>query len=66
MILQKPMDIEPGETAGELHDRLMEFGSDLVLETVGLIAEGNTDPKPQPDNAELKPAPKSSRAILQP
>ena len=39
IILNKKILIDPGETAGELHDRLMKMGSELVLRTVNAIAE---------------------------
>ncbi|NNK55025.1 MAG: methionyl-tRNA formyltransferase, partial [Flavobacteriaceae bacterium] len=47
-----------GETAGSLHDKLMEVGSELVLETVLLIAEGEVKTEIQPSAKELKGAPK--------
>ena len=40
IILQRRVAIRPGETAGELHDRLAHLGADLVLETVDLIEAG--------------------------
>lgn len=52
--------ILPEDNIGTLYDKLMEIGSDLVLETVEKIAEGNITPIAQshiPDS-ELKPAPK--------
>ncbi len=56
MILQKEVDISSNETAGELHDKLMHLGSNLVLETVELIKEGNVETIPQPKNTEVKTA----------
>ncbi len=38
IILKKELDIAPDETAGQLHDRLMNLGSEAVLETLDLIA----------------------------
>jgi methionyl-tRNA formyltransferase len=58
ILLQEATIIGPHETAGELHDRLMEIGAGLVLETVNRIVSGKADPQPQPDNAVGKPAPK--------
>src|SRR5690606_23833243 len=43
MILQKTTNIGTNETAGELHDRLMNLGKETVLETVRLIAENKVD-----------------------
>ena len=56
MILQSEIEILPDETAGELHDKLMHLGSDLVLETVELIKKGPVKTIPQPKNAEVKTA----------
>jgi len=46
------------ETAGELHDRMMELGADLLVETVDAIAEDKVESKPQPETIDLKSAPK--------
>lgn len=40
IILQKETKIGRDETAGELHDRLAELGTETLLETVRLIKEG--------------------------
>lgn len=56
MILQKETDIAPTETAGELHDKLMTIGSELVIDTVKLIENGQANPTPQPKDAEIKTA----------
>ena len=56
MILQEEVNILPDETAGELHDKLMHLGSDLVIKTVGLIKKGSVKTIPQPKNAEIKTA----------
>ncbi len=60
IIRQKEVEISQNETAGELHDKLMELGSILVLETVELIAEGSVEPLEQ-KNARFKPAPKLNK-----
>ncbi|NMH28050.1 methionyl-tRNA formyltransferase [Flavobacterium silvaticum] len=57
-LLSAEISIGPNETAGELHDRLMELGSETVLETLDAVAAGNIEPKPQPESLDLKPAPK--------
>lgn len=63
ILARRTVPIGPEETAGELHDRLMEFGPELVVETIGLIASGEAKPLPQEeiDEGELKPAPKIFR-----
>lgn len=58
IIANKEVLIEKYETAETLHDKLMEEGSELVLETLSLIDNGTACPKPQPKNSELKDAPK--------
>lgn len=61
MILQKAVAIEPQETAGSLHDKLMTLGSELILKTVELIAEGNVTTQPQKESENIEPAPKLDR-----
>lgn len=58
IISNKEVEIEERETAETLHDKLMEKGSELVLETLQLIENGNVNPKPQPESVTLKEAPK--------
>lgn len=58
IIANKAVAIEARETAGSLHDKLMETGSELVLETLELIEEGTANPIAQPQNESLKEAPK--------
>lgn len=51
--------ITPDDTAGTLHDKLMEVGAGLVTETVDRIAAGDALPQSQPAaDSGLKPAPK--------
>lgn len=57
VILQRRMPIGPDETAGEVHDRMMELGAEAVLETVRRIESGEVRPLPQ-QNALATPAPK--------
>ncbi|OMP29935.1 methionyl-tRNA formyltransferase [Mangrovimonas sp. DI 80] len=56
VILQKETDISPDETVGMLHDRLMHMGSELIIETVDLIAAENVTTTIQPQNDDLKTA----------
>lgn len=51
IILQAEEPIYPRDTAGELHDRLMVKGADLLRETVRLIAAGKAPRTPQ-DHAQ--------------
>ena len=62
IILNNTVKIENSETAGELHDRLMIKGSELVLETVKAIEEDRLQTKSQKEldlsGIKLKSAPK--------
>ena len=60
ILLQQEVEISANETAGDLHDKLMALGSDLVVETVELLAKGNVEPRGQ-SNASFKPAPKLNK-----
>ncbi len=57
IILQDAIDIDINDTAGDLHDKLMKIGSQLVIKTVNLIQQGNVKTIKQPTKEE-KPAPK--------
>ncbi|GAA4410418.1 methionyl-tRNA formyltransferase [Nibrella viscosa] len=61
MIFQDTEPVYPDDTAGTLHDRLMEKGADLVLKTVRAIEAGDYPRTPQPTATDLKPAPKLHR-----
>jgi len=61
MILKESIDIGPDETAGELHDRLMNLGKDAVIKTLMLIENGKAQPSVQPLDTELKTAYKLNR-----
>lgn len=62
ILLQEEVSIGNDETAGELHDRLMHTGAELVLKTVRAIEKGDIRPKSQEAflsaTAELQTAPK--------
>lgn len=49
ILLQQEIEISPEENSGELHDRLMEMGAKLVVETLDGLAENSIEEKPQPD-----------------
>lgn len=57
------LPIGPNETAGELHDRMMIAGADLLLKTVRNIENGNVESRPQNIDVEteIKKAPKIFR-----
>lgn len=58
IILSDATPIADDETAGELHDKLMIVGANLLVKTVKAIAEGNFTEQPQPQSDVLKHAPK--------
>ena len=58
VILQKTATILPDDNVGTLHDRLMELGSHLVVETCRQIETGTVTRQKQDESIALKPAPK--------
>ena len=67
IILRSECRVEPTDTAGTLHDKLMELGSQLVLETVEGLVQKNVELRVQRSFIQgselLKPAPKLSREL---
>ncbi len=49
ILFQERLPIGPEETAGELHDRMMQLGAELVLKTVRAIESGTAQAQPQTD-----------------
>lgn len=47
MILTRTLELAPDETAGTLHDRLMELGGPTLLEAMDMIESGTANPIPQ-------------------
>ncbi|HSQ44939.1 MAG TPA: methionyl-tRNA formyltransferase [Ginsengibacter sp.] len=47
ILLQKKIIIGDTENAGELHDRMMEIGADLLLQTINELADNNLKEQPQ-------------------
>lgn len=58
IIFADKTSILPEDNAGTIHDKLMEIGADLVLKTVRAIEAGDYPQVPQPQDIELKSAPK--------
>ena len=61
VIRRVPVPISDTDTAGDVHDRLMEIGADVVAETVDMILAGNVQAIPQEEmmtDEPLRPAPK--------
>jgi methionyl-tRNA formyltransferase len=56
MILNAETTIGVNETAGQLHDRLMQLGSETVIETIALLEKGNVTTTIQQDTTDTKTA----------
>lgn len=56
ILLQEEIEIMKDENAGELHDRLMVLGADLVVKTLDALSEGVLQERPQPLVKEPKNA----------
>ena len=54
IIFQEEVDINSDETAGDLHDKLMQIGANLVLKTVHAILNNNA---PRIQQSDLKATP---------
>lgn len=57
IIEQRKIKIFPTDNVGDVHDKLMKLGAEMVVHTVNEIAEGRVMPQSQPDGDYL-PAPK--------
>jgi methionyl-tRNA formyltransferase len=51
LLFQAPVPIGENDTAGELHDRMMEAGAALLLRSVQALENGTARPQPQQDTA---------------
>ena len=56
MILSEQLEINSNETAGELHDKLMNIGSNCVVKTLQLIETNKAQTTHQADNPKIKTA----------
>ena len=61
VLLIEKTKIKAGQTAGELHDNLMEIGSKLIIRTISEIESGTLKSKKQIISASQKIAPKLNR-----
>lgn len=62
ILCQKRIEISPDENVGDVHDRLMELGAELTIDTLNHILSGDLKPIPQEEMTYLdrspRPAPK--------
>ncbi|GMN05469.1 methionyl-tRNA formyltransferase [Croceitalea sp. MTPC5] len=65
IIMQEKLEIAADETAGELHDRLMALGADLILKTVVRIEKDTVELQKQEENQNLKTAHKIYKETCQ-
>lgn len=65
IIAKKELAIGENETLGELHDRMMVEGGDLMIKTLKLISMGNYHTTAQDFSSELKLAPKLNREFAE-
>lgn len=64
-LMKKEVSIGTEETAGELHDKLMQCGAELIVETLNGLADGRLQAKPQEIMGELIEAPKIFREFCE-
>jgi len=60
ILLQRTIDILPGDTGGSLHERLAQIAPEALLESLEMLAKGIARRTPQ-DNASATYAPKLKR-----
>ncbi len=58
IIFSDAVEINEHENAGDLHDKLMLLGANLIVKTVKAIADDHYNEVPQPQSDDLKSAPK--------
>lgn len=60
ILFSEPVNIAPDETAGQVHDRLMKIGAELIVKTVQAIESGDYQEIPQDsiETSALQHAPK--------
>lgn len=64
VLFQEKMEIGENETTGQVHDRMMHLGANVVLKTVKAIEKGDYELKPQDDSLVTK-APKLNKEICE-
>ena len=67
IILRQECRIDPTDTAGDVHDKLMALGADLVVQTVDGLIQKNVETRVQRSFVQgsevLRPAPKLTREL---
>ena len=65
ILLQNRTPIGPDETTGEVYNRLMEMGGVTLVQTIHGLRNNNITPRPQPEKAKAKHAPKIQKEDAQ-
>ena len=55
ILLQEKINITDDETAGTLHDKMMDVGAELLLKTIKELERGNLEEVAQPNTSNLTP-----------
>ena len=67
ILLRQECRVEPTDTAGDVHDKLMALGADLVVQTVEGLIQKNVETRVQRSFVQgsevLRPAPKLTREL---
>ena len=67
IILRQSINVGPDDTAGDIHDKLMEIGADMVVQTTQGLIEHNVDTRLQRSFIQgsevLRPAPKLTKEL---
>lgn len=58
IIFQEKVNIEEEDYLGEIYEKLMNVGSDLIVKTINAVSEGNYTETPQDHITDIKHAPK--------
>ena len=58
IIFQEKVQIEEEDYLGEVYEKLMEVGSDLIVKTINAVSEGKYTETPQDHITDIKHAPK--------
>ena len=61
LLFQEKEAISPTDTTGDVYERLMRKGAQLVVKTATAIQENNINPQPQDESSPMKAAPKLHR-----
>lgn len=64
VLCQKRIEISPDENVGDVHDRLMELGAELTIDTLNHILSGDLKPIPQEEMIHFDGTPRQAPKIF--